>query len=112
MVESYKIVLVAVLLLLSSFFSGLNLGYLEMDPKYLELLTMGPFESEWDEKLAKQAKIILPLRRRGNLLVSTILLGNLTVNAALAILLAEFAGGFIGLVVSTFLIVIIGEIIP
>ena len=46
MVEWYRIVAMIVLVLFSAFFSGLNLGYLEMDPKYLELLQIGPFESE------------------------------------------------------------------
>ena len=39
-----------VLIVLSGTFSGLNLGYLGLDPKYLELLTIGPFETKEDEK--------------------------------------------------------------
>ena len=111
-VEWWRIVLIIVLIIMSAFFSGLNLGYLGLDPKYLELLQIGPFESKHDEKLAAYAKKILPLRKRGNLLLSTILLGNIAVNSALAILMAEFTSGLVGLVISTFIIVIVGEIVP
>lgn len=112
MLLAVRIPLMILCITLSAIFSGLNLGYLGLDPKYLELLTIGPFESKQDEKLAKLAKTILPLRTRGNLLLSTILLGNIAVNSALAILMAGFTSGIVGLLVSTFIIVIVGEIVP
>ena len=55
---------------------------------------------------------ILPLRRRGNLLLCTLLLGNTVVNACISILLANVTSGAVGLLVSTAIIVIFGEIIP
>ena len=98
--------------MLSGTFSGLNLGLLGLDVKNLELLTKGPFGSVEEETDAKYAIAILPLRKRGNLLLCTILLGNVTVNSALSILIADFTSGVMGLVVSTGIIVIFGEIIP
>ena len=109
-VENY--VFIVVLAMLSGTFSGLNLGLLGLDVKNLELLTKGPFGSVEEETDAKYAIAILPLRKRGNLLLCTILLGNVTVNSALSILIADFTSGVMGLLVSTGIIVIFGEIIP
>ena len=58
------------------------------------------------------AERILPIRRRGNLLLCTLLLGNTLVNAMIAILLGDMAGGIVGGIVTTGLIVVFGEIIP
>jgi metal transporter CNNM len=60
----------------------------------------------------KAAKKIQPLRRHGNWLLCTLLLGNVAVNAALSILLAEKSNGLMGFITSTALIVMFGEIIP
>jgi metal transporter CNNM len=105
-------VFMVILAMLSGTFSGLNLGLLGLDVKNLELLTKGPFNTVEEETDAKYALAILPLRRRGNLLLCTILLGNVTVNSGLSILIADFTSGIMGLVVSTAIIVIFGEIIP
>jgi len=93
-------------------FSGLNLGLLGLDVKNLELLTKGPFNNESEERDAEYAKVILPLRRRGNLLLCTILIGNVTVNSYLAILIGDLTDGIYGLIISTTIITIFGEIIP
>lgn len=61
---------------------------------------------------AEYAEKIYPVRQDGNLLLCTLLLGNVAVNALLSILLADKAGGIVGFVASTFLIVIFGEIAP
>jgi metal transporter CNNM len=98
--------------MLSGIFSGLNLGLLGLDVKNLELLTKGPFNNEDEETDAKYATAILPLRKRGNLLLCTILLGNVTVNSALSILMTDLTSGLMGLLVSTAIIVIFGEIVP
>lgn len=111
-VEWWRWVLIVVLLLLSGSFSGLNLGVLGLDTKDLEMMAEGPFDTPEDEKQGKLAAKVLPLRRRGNLLLCTILLGNVMVNSLLAIFLSDIAGGGIALVSSTALIVIFGEIVP
>merc|ERR1719334_2024455 len=59
-----------------------------------------------------QARKIKPLRDRGNWLLCTLLLGNVAVNAALSILLADKTSGLVGFIVSTAVIVVFGEIIP
>jgi metal transporter CNNM len=98
--------------MLSGTFSGLNLGLLGLDVKNLELLTKGPFNTKEEERDSKYATAILPLRKRGNLLLCTILLGNVTVNSGLAILMGDLTTGIMGLILSTGIITIFGEIIP
>lgn len=61
---------------------------------------------------ALHASKIAPIRANGNLLLCTLLLGNVSVNALLSILLADIAGGLIGFLVSTAVITIFGEIVP
>lgn len=100
------------LVLLSGCFSGLNLGVLSLDVTQLDLLREGPFENKEEEKIAVYATRLLPLRKRGNLLLCAILLGNVAVNSLLSILMADVTSGTIGFISSTFLIVIFGEIVP
>lgn len=50
------------------------------------------------------------VRRQGNLLLCTLLLGNTVINSAISILLADLTTGAIGLVVATFSILIFGEL--
>jgi len=95
-----------VLLCMSGLFSGLTLGLLGLDPVSLKIVANG------DTDNAEYAKKIMPIRKEGNLLLCTLLLGNVAVNSALAILLANFAGGIAGFMLSTAFIVIFGEIIP
>lgn len=94
------------LLFMSGLFSGLTLGLLGLDPVSLKIVAKG------DTTNAKYAQKVIPIRAKGNLLLCTLLLGNVAVNSALSILLANFAGGLIGFVLSTSFIVIFGEIIP
>uniref|UniRef100_A0A8B9DHV5 Metal transporter n=1 Tax=Anser cygnoides TaxID=8845 RepID=A0A8B9DHV5_ANSCY len=59
------------------------------------------------------AKRIEPVRRQGNYLLCSLLLGNVLVNTTLTILLDDIAGsGLVAVVVSTIGIVIFGEIVP
>lgn len=83
-----------------------------MDTRYLELLTMGPFESKEAAHEAKLAELVLPIRRKTNFLLSTILLWTVMSNTLVAEYFGEILGGLVGFFVSLFLIVICGEIIP
>lgn len=47
------------------------------------------------EKESAYAKKIYPIRSRGNLLLCTLLLGNVSVNALLSILMADFTSGLL-----------------
>jgi hypothetical protein len=102
-----QIILIIVLLCMSALFSGLTLGLMSLDKTGLEIVMAGD-----DPVDAEYAKRIYPVREKGNLLLCTLLLGNVAVNSLLSIILADFAGGTVGFVTSTFLIVIFGEILP
>jgi metal transporter CNNM len=98
---SYLIVIL--LVVLSGLFSGLTLGLLSLDKTELERkISLGN----------KQAKKVYSVRKRGNLLLCTLLLGNVAVNSTLAIFLGNIASGVIAGFAATGLIVIFGEIIP
>jgi metal transporter CNNM len=58
------------------------------------------------------AKKIYPLRKKGNSLLVTLLLGNVAVNAVIAIFLDSVTSGIVAGLLSTGLITIFGEIIP
>jgi len=96
-----------VLLIFSALFSGLTLGLMSLDITGLEIVMAGD-----DPRAAKYAEIILPVRKQGNLLLCTLLLGNVAVNSLMSIFSAAIFDGTIGFLASTFAIVIFGEIIP
>eukprot|EP01094_Clydonella_sp_ATCC50884_P029205 TRINITY_DN9064_c0_g2_i2.p1 TRINITY_DN9064_c0_g2~~TRINITY_DN9064_c0_g2_i2.p1 ORF type:complete len:514 (+),score=231.20 TRINITY_DN9064_c0_g2_i2:349-1890(+) len=98
---------ILVLVCFSGLFSGLNLGLMSLTEQDLVIVVCSGSITQ-----AKHAKRIYPIRRRGNLLLCTILLGNVSVNALLSILLSDFTSGVIGFLASTILIVIFGEIVP
>ncbi|CAD7944985.1 unnamed protein product [Amoebophrya sp. A120] len=100
-------VMVVILICLSGLFSGLTLGLLGLDLAGLEIVINGD-----DEEQKKYARRIYPVRKHGNLLLCTLLLGNVMVNAALAIFMGDMAGGVMGFIVSSGVIVIFGEIVP
>jgi metal transporter CNNM len=92
-----------ILITLSAFFSGLNLGLFTYDTQTLNRLA----------KLGdKNAAKIYPLRQKGNQLLTTLLLGNVTVNTILAIYLGSIFDSVIGGFIATALIFICGEITP
>eukprot|EP00668_Euglena_longa_P004283 GGOE01005020.1.p1 GENE.GGOE01005020.1~~GGOE01005020.1.p1 ORF type:complete len:535 (-),score=147.46 GGOE01005020.1:527-2110(-) len=95
------------LICFSAIFSGLTLGLMGQDITQLTVLanSAAPCERRWANK-------VLPVRKKGNLLLCTLLLGNVMVNAALSIFMSEMTGGLLGLLASTFFIVVFGEIIP
>jgi metal transporter CNNM len=96
-----------VLLCLSGLFSGLTLGLMSLDLAQLRIVISGGSREE-----AGWALKIFPLRRKGNLLLCTLLIGNTLVNAMIAIVSASFTGGVAGTILSTGFIVVFGEISP
>lgn len=96
-------IILVFLLLLSACFSGLNLG----------MMSLSPHDLKRKARIGnKEAKKIYPIRKKGNLLLVTLLLGNVAVNAVIAIYLGSIASGFIAGIASTLLITIFGEIFP
>uniref|UniRef100_H0ZY04 Metal transporter n=1 Tax=Taeniopygia guttata TaxID=59729 RepID=H0ZY04_TAEGU len=103
-----QVILIAGLLVLSGMFSGLNLGLMALDPMELRIV-----QNCGTEKEKRYARRIEPIRRKGNYLLCSLLLGNVLVNTTLTILLDDLIGSGIGAVVaSTIGIVIFGEIVP
>ena len=102
-----RIVFIAILMVLSGLFSGLNLGLMALDVNSLRIIMVSGTESQ-----KRHAKSIYPVRKRGNYLLCTLLLGNVLVNSTFSILLGDLTSGLIAIAGSTFAIVIFGEIIP
>ena len=88
-----------VLVLLSGLFSGLTLGLLTLDTQTLKRRAR---HGDLD------AKAIYPVRKRGNLLLTTLLLGNVAVNTTLSIFLGTIASGLMAGIMATTLIVLFG----
>lgn len=91
------------LIALSALFSGLTLGYFTLNL----------------QRLRRQAKLgdplaaaIIPVREHGNLLLTTLLLGNVTVNTILSVYLSSLVSGVVAATAATALIFLFGEIIP
>ena len=103
-----EIVFIIILMILSGLFSGLNLGLMALDPTTLKIITeSGSFRQRI------YAKMIFRVRRHGNYLLCTLLLGNVLVNSTLTILLDEvLPSGIYAVIASTLAIVLFGEIIP
>ncbi len=103
MVDYSTIFIIILLVALSGLFSGLTLGLLGLDKTDLERkIKLGN----------KKAKKVYSVRKKGNLLLCTLLLGNVAVNSTLAVFLGSFATGIFAVIISTSLIVVFGEIIP
>jgi metal transporter CNNM len=93
-----------ILVALSALFSGLTLGLLTLDTHSLR-------------RRAKHgdpyAAVIYPVRQKGNLLLTTLLLGTVAVNTTLSLFLEHETGsGVFAGILATGLIVLFGEIIP
>jgi len=95
--------IVIFLVLFSALFSGLTLGFFSLNKNDLERKArLGD----------KQAKKVFKVRKNGNLLLCTLLIGNVAVNSTLSIFLGSIASGFAAGLMATSLIVVFGEIIP
>ncbi|MBT8124609.1 MAG: DUF21 domain-containing protein, partial [Gammaproteobacteria bacterium] len=60
----------------------------------------------------KYAITLNKIRQKSNLLICSLLLGNVAVNSTLAIFLGTIASGVIAGILATSLIVVFGEIVP
>jgi len=87
----------------SAIFSGLNLAYFSLSRLRLEL------EAGSGNQKARQ---VLALRRNPNLLLCTILWGNVGINVLLALLSESVMAGIGSFFFSTIVITIVGEILP
>ena len=103
-----KIVFIVVCLLLSGTFSGLNLGLMSLDKTELKIIM-----NCGSDKERGYAEAIMPVRKHGNFLLCSILLGNVLVNNSLTILLDSLldGGGAIAVVFATLAIVIFGDVV-
>jgi metal transporter CNNM len=96
-------VVIVGLLALSALFSGLTLG----------LMSLGPHELKRKMSAGdKRARAIYAVRKRGNLLLVTLLVGNVATISTLSIFLDSISSGLIAGILTTGLITIFGEIIP
>lgn len=94
---------IALLIVFSGLFSGLNLGLYSLNKTEL---------ARKAELGNSDAARVLRVRECGNLLLVSLLLGNVAVNAAVSIFLSDLTTGVVAGLVSTALIVVFGEIIP
>ncbi len=103
-----QIILIIILFFLSGLFSGLNLGLMSLDKTELKII-----ETAGDPDEKRYAKAIRPVREKGNLLLCTVLLGNVLVNTSLTIMLDNLTGsGLTAVIASTLGITMFGEIVP
>jgi metal transporter CNNM len=103
------IIIYIILLCFSALFSGLNLGLMSLDLTELNILKKCGSVDKHEKSYAEK---IYPLRKKGNLLLCTILLGNVLVNSTSTLILGSYVEGLFAALGSTLLIVTFGEIIP
>lgn len=89
--------------------AGLTIGIMSLDPVGLELLI-----ESGDPKEAGYAKVIAPIRKKGNLLLVTLLLTNTVFNELLPLFIDSIHGisQFVALFLPTITVMLFGEIIP
>ena len=95
--------IIIILIIFSALFSGLTIGLLGLDKSELER------KIKIGDKLALK---IYTVRKNGNLLLVTLLLGNVLINSILSVYLGAMFPGVAAVTVSTMLIVVFGEILP
>ncbi|KAA6394719.1 MAG: putative cNMP binding protein [Streblomastix strix] len=95
------------LLFLSAVFTGLNLGLLSLDKTRMQILS--DLGTETDKKRIKK---IMRVRKHGNALLCTLLLSDLMCNVLISLIMDDLTNPIIAFFVTTFVTVIIGEILP
>lgn len=91
------------LISMSALFSGLTLGLMSLDI----------YELKRKMKLGdKKAEKVYSVRKKGNLLLVTLILGNTAINAILSVFLGSVTSGVMAVVTSTILITLFGEVAP
>ncbi|MFH0892380.1 MAG: hemolysin family protein [Candidatus Falkowbacteria bacterium] len=95
--------IILILVTVSALFSGLTLGYFSLNKDDLGR------KAKLGDKNAQKAYRI---RKKGNLLLCTLLIGNVATNSVLSVFLGSVTTGVLAALASTFLIVIFGEILP
>ncbi|RHY23684.1 hypothetical protein DYB32_009090, partial [Aphanomyces invadans] len=106
---------IVLLLSLAAIFSGLTLGLMALDKNGLQIVIEAGEEAhatEQEKANAQNARKIQRVRRDGHLLLATLLFGNVAVNSVLAIIMADMTSGTLGFLLTTFLLVVFGELIP
>ena len=96
-------IIVIVLVAFSGVFSGLTLGFFSLSKDDLERKA---------ELKDPRAIKVYKIRKDGNLLLCTLLIGNVAVNSTLSIFLGSITSGVMAGIVATSLIVVFGEIVP
>lgn len=101
-------VLIPILVILSGIFAGLTLGYMSLDETQLLVLM-----KQGTERERRMAQNIVPIRKDGHLLLTTLLIANMITNETLPeVMDPVLGGGFQAVVVSIVLVVIFSELIP
>lgn len=76
-------------------------------------MSLGPYDLKRKiDQGNKQAEKVYSVRKNGNQLLVTLLLGNVAVNSVLSVFLGSITTGIMAVVVATALITLFGEIIP
>ncbi len=97
------VVEIIILVGLSAVCSGLNIA----------LMSLGVSDLKRQSKIGNSAAArVLPLRRNGHLSLAAILITNVAVVSASSLLLGDHFNGLVAGIISTFLIVVFGEVLP
>ncbi|CCW66519.1 unnamed protein product [Phytomonas sp. Hart1] len=103
----YLIIADSVLLLFAALFAGLTLALLGLDTLSLEIIADSG--SEPDKTYARK---ILPIRKLGNQLLFTLILGNVMVNTLITQITDSHIRGWFATIIATALTTLGGEVIP
>ena len=101
--ETSQLILMIALIVLSAIFSGLTIGMFTLDVSDLERKAKNG---------NKKAIKVLRIRKNGNMLLCTLLISNSLVNSALSQVIGDSFNGVMGLILSTVLIFLFGELVP